>query len=337
MNAPIVSICIPTYNGEKYIGQCIESALHQTYTNTEILIVDDGSSDNTCNIVEGFAAKDKRIRFLRNEKNLGLVANWNKCMEVAKGEWIKFLFQDDYLDADCIEIMVQSISPEDKIISSGRRLIFDPELDEATKTYSINETLTFERLGILSRIPVFISPGKISSMAANNICTNFIGEPTIIMFKKDVTEKSGTFNSDLIQICDFEFFLRIACTYGLKYVPRPLTYFRVHKGSASSSNISERSFSMANIDPIVTVRQLLYAPCYAAFRNSLSSLHKLKLKLFFMVRVYESQRAAKSSGKNNIDKFESICGKYLEINEYRQGNLFVKLAYQLIRFKRSLA
>src|SRR3990170_405399 len=87
---PCVSVCIPTYNGGKYIRECIESILVQTYTDFEILIVDDKSFDETIEIAEEFARGDKRIRIVRNRQNLGLVKNWNKCVELAEGEWIKF-------------------------------------------------------------------------------------------------------------------------------------------------------------------------------------------------------------------------------------------------------
>ena len=184
--------------------------------------------------------------------------------------------------------MVEALSPDDKIVSSGRRLILDESLDEATKKYSINETLTFERLGIITDSPVFISSQKIASLTVENLSTNFIGEPTVIMFKKEVMKELGSFNLDLIQICDLEYFLRIACNYGIKYIPRPLTYFRVHKGSASTSNVSQRMFSLMYMDPIIMARQLLYAVFFVRFRESLYVSQKIKLNLFFKINVHET-------------------------------------------------
>ncbi|HXP48953.1 MAG TPA: glycosyltransferase [Bacteroidia bacterium] len=336
MNSPLVSICIPTYNGERYITQCIESAISQTYANTEILVVDDGSIDNTCKIIEGFAATNSKIKLMRNEKNLGLVGNWNRCIELAKGEWIKFLFQDDYFDNDCVEAMMSGLSAEDKLVTSDRRLVFGPDVDEATKTYSLNETLTFTRLGFHARNPVFISPEKISSLTAGNISMNFIGEPTVVMFKKDVVKELGEFNSDLIQICDLEYFLRIASIYGLKYIPRELTYFRVHKGSASSSNISERSFSMTYIDPIVMAYLLLHSRYYGKFRGFVTTLEKIKLKLFFDFRVNEAYKASQAANTSavNRQKFETISTKYPHIGQNKNGSLLTALILPLVKLKR---
>lgn len=109
---PYVSVCIPTYNGGKYIRECIESILVQTYSDFEILIVDDKSSDETIEVVEEFAKRDKRIRIVRNQQNLGLVKNWNRCVELSEGEWIKFLFQDDLLAPDCIEELINACQPD---------------------------------------------------------------------------------------------------------------------------------------------------------------------------------------------------------------------------------
>jgi glycosyltransferase involved in cell wall biosynthesis len=339
MNNPLVSICIPTYNGSAYLAQCIESAIQQTYANIEILIVDDKSTDNTCQLIEKYAASDSRIKLIRNQKNLGLVGNWNRCMDLAKGEWVKFLFQDDYFDSDCISVMVESISDGDKIITSGRRLVFEESIDEASKNYSLNETLTFSKLGIHTEKPIALTPEQITKFTVDHICMNFIGEPTTVMFRKEMAGELGYFNPDLVQICDLEYFLRIATRYGMKYIPQALTYFRAgaHSGSASSANISKRQFSMLHIDPIITTHLLLYNAHFASFRKALSGRQKMKLNLFFRVRTYEAYKSAMNSNKENSGKFEAACNKYPEINKHKHGNVFIKLVLLFIKQKRVFA
>lgn len=93
--APKVSILIPTYNREDYIGDCISSALGQDYPDFEIVIVDNASTDSTWEICQDFAKKDQRVRIFRNEKNLGPVRNWLRCFDEARGEISKILFSDD--------------------------------------------------------------------------------------------------------------------------------------------------------------------------------------------------------------------------------------------------
>ncbi len=82
-------MCTSVCNGEKYLEQCLNSAINQTYKNIEILLVDDASTDTTWSIAKNYAANDKRIKLHRNDTNIGLVANFNKCLELANGEWIK--------------------------------------------------------------------------------------------------------------------------------------------------------------------------------------------------------------------------------------------------------
>ena len=106
--SPRVSVCIPTYNGALYLQECMESILGQTFVGIEILAVDDRSSDKTRAILDSFAKRDARVRILSNARNLGLVGNWNRCIELAQGEWIKFVFQDDWIAPECLERMLDA-------------------------------------------------------------------------------------------------------------------------------------------------------------------------------------------------------------------------------------
>lgn len=97
----LVSIITPSYNTAKYIGQTIESVLNQTYTNWEMIIVDDCSTDNTEEIVLQY--KDDRIKFFKNQKNLGAALSRNFALQLAKGDWIAFLDSDDLWDKKKLE------------------------------------------------------------------------------------------------------------------------------------------------------------------------------------------------------------------------------------------
>ena len=88
---PTVSICLPVYNGETFIGEAIESVLAQTFDDYELLISDDGSEDSSLEIAHGYAKRDKRISAWKNPRNLGLFANYNACMNQARGKFINLL------------------------------------------------------------------------------------------------------------------------------------------------------------------------------------------------------------------------------------------------------
>lgn len=96
-NQPLVSILMTSYNREEYIAQAIQSVLDSSFTNFELIIVDDGSKDQTLKIARSFAERDKRIKIYINEQNLGDYPNRNQAAKYAEGAYIKYLDSDDYL------------------------------------------------------------------------------------------------------------------------------------------------------------------------------------------------------------------------------------------------
>ncbi|MBO7559978.1 MAG: glycosyltransferase family 2 protein [Alphaproteobacteria bacterium] len=92
---PKVSVIMPAYNVEKYVGEAIESILKQTFTDFEFIILNDGSTDNTSSIIREYAKKDKRIKFIDNKTNKGFIASLNECLDVAQCEYIAKMDSDD--------------------------------------------------------------------------------------------------------------------------------------------------------------------------------------------------------------------------------------------------
>ncbi|MDE3184119.1 MAG: glycosyltransferase family 2 protein [Bacteroidota bacterium] len=108
-NSPLVSVLMTAHNREKYIGFAIKSVLASTYSNFELIILDDASTDETVNIVKKYAAKDSRIQLFINEENLGDYPNRNKAASLAKGKYLKYVDSDDYIYPYGLEIMVNSM------------------------------------------------------------------------------------------------------------------------------------------------------------------------------------------------------------------------------------
>lgn len=128
MIKPKVSVIIPAYNCEKYIGRCLESVLKQSFGDFEILVVNDGSCDETGAVVEKYAKKDKRIRCIE-QKNMGVAKTRNKAVELARGEFIAFIDNDDYIDEDYLEKLLPR-EGEDVVVSGYRR----PDSEKKIKT-----------------------------------------------------------------------------------------------------------------------------------------------------------------------------------------------------------
>ncbi len=121
-----ISVLIPMYNVEQYFARCIESVIVQTYKNLEIIIVDDGSTDQSCAIAEQYAAKDDRIKIIK-QKNGGNAAARNTALKNATGAWLTFVDSDDYIDKQYVETLYESAKKAKADMAVCRYQIYDWE------------------------------------------------------------------------------------------------------------------------------------------------------------------------------------------------------------------
>ena len=103
---PLISICIPTYNGAKFLRECLDSIVNQTYSNKEIIVSDNASTDETEKIVKEYVEKYK-VKYYRNEKNIGAEANFTRCIELANGEFIAIYHSDDIYNKEMVTMQVK--------------------------------------------------------------------------------------------------------------------------------------------------------------------------------------------------------------------------------------
>lgn len=123
MNNPLVSIIVPVYNVEKYLKKCIQSIINQTYENLEIILVDDGSSDNSGKICDEFAQKDSRIKVI-HKPNGGQADARNKALDIMSGEWVSFVDSDDFIDKFHIKnLYLQAIKNNSDICVCGFKIV----------------------------------------------------------------------------------------------------------------------------------------------------------------------------------------------------------------------
>ena len=135
---PKISVVISTYNAQNYISECLDATINQTYTNLEVIIVDDGSEDDTLSILQSYAAKDSRITVFRHS-NKGVSTTRNKGIQNATGDYIVFFDADDYPEPDLIEAYVNAINEwsEKKVALIGTGMFFDNQYNKyvGNKTY----------------------------------------------------------------------------------------------------------------------------------------------------------------------------------------------------------
>lgn len=269
---PRVSVCIPTFNGARYIKECLDSVLSQSMKDMEVIIVDDQSTDTTWGVLQGYSAlyPEAHIRLFRNEENLGLVANWNRCIELARGQWIKYLFQDDLLDPSCIEKML-SLGERTgcPLVACRRDFLFE---DVPQSTHDVYQRFTTDiSMDAAMNGRIHLTPEQFCDAVLKfGSANNFVGEPSSTLIRHDVFQECGGFNPFLIQLCDLELWLRVGVNYGVAYVPETLTHFRVHACSTTSHNAAKRQFIKDVIDPLMLFRDFAVSANYGRLRNRAS-------------------------------------------------------------------
>lgn len=224
---PTVSVCLPVYNGEKYLAQAIESVLAQTWADYELLIGDDCSQDGSPDIIEKYSRKDSRIVAWSNEKNLGLFANYNACLQRASGSYIKPFAQDDLLMPDMLSRVLSAFTHcENVALVSTHRVT----IDENGCPRQINAQMDSSRI--------------VSGDEAIKGCLiklyNWIGEPSAVMFPR---RNRGTgFDSTLYHLGDLEYWFRILAHGNYVYLNEPLCQFRFHEGGTTTGNMKALFF-----------------------------------------------------------------------------------------------
>jgi glycosyltransferase involved in cell wall biosynthesis len=274
---PMVNICIPLYNGSTYLSQCLDSILAQRYKEFKVIIIDDRSKDNSLEIAQRYQKKDTRIKIYQNQENLGLVQNWNKCILLSRAKWIKFVFQDDILLPDCLELFLAAEKHDCPLIVGKREFIFEEENDPHNHFYKDK----IVQLNSLFKQHTYIDASEFSQylydyIIDNSKSMNLLGEPSNMLIRRDIAHQVGLFNPELIQSCDYEYWARIATNYGAYLVTDTVSKFRIHADSTTNKNKNNRSLEK-QLDLLKVFYDFLFHPVYASFRNSISKRKKQKL------------------------------------------------------------
>jgi len=217
---PLVSVIIPTYNRAALVPLAIQSALNQTHQNLEIIVIDDGSTDNTKEAVESIAEQDSRVKYLRHDTNKGVAAARNTGIMQARGEYIAFLDSDS-------QWMPEKIQKQLKVFHEGS-----------------------QELGLVGSGRINVG-GKHSGKkwipnAFGDIYKKFLrgncypGGPPEIVIKKQCLEKVGLFDERLLCYEDIDLYIRIAKCYHFDAVTEPLVEIDFDAPNALSSNTLAR-------------------------------------------------------------------------------------------------
>jgi glycosyltransferase involved in cell wall biosynthesis len=272
MSNPLVSICIPTFNGAPFLQEAMESVKNQTYNEIEVVVSDDASTDNTLAIISKFKEEVAFPVTIVSHKPNGIGANWNNCLKNAQGPFIKFLFQDDVLMPTCVEEMVAVFTqhPHLGLVCCKREFIVEKEKSNEIEEWIYkfkNLQVQFEEEKPITIIDKTLFQRKDFLDSP----MNKIGEPPTVLFKKEMLQQVGFFDENLKQILDYVFYYRILKNYPIAIINKPLVKFRIHKEQATNVN---RNKPIADYE---IYKKILYKE----FLPLLHPSHKKKLVLKF--------------------------------------------------------
>jgi glycosyltransferase involved in cell wall biosynthesis len=233
MSSPQISVCIPVYNCEKFINKSIDSILNQDFSDFELIIIDNRSTDNTVAVIKEY--KDPRIKFFQNETNIGMLANWNKVLTLATAEYIKILPADDFMYPGTLRLQYEVFEKDkEKKISlvCGRKNIID---DNGKILFSRGYSKTATQDNGIKAINKTIRSGG-----------NIIGEPGVVMFRREILERTGAFNADIYYVMDLDMWFKMLLFGDLYSLPNIVTAFRISTASESTRIIDSQRKDVDN-------------------------------------------------------------------------------------------
>lgn len=217
---PFLTVFSSNYNNEKYISETIESIINQTYSNFEYIIIDDGSTDSSWEIIQNYAKKDKRLKILRNEKNLGIVKTRNKGFKnrSQKSKYYAINDSDDVSSLNRIKIQISFLEKNQNcgLVGSNALLIDENSNIIGYRRYPLNDN------DIRKKITNF-NPFTQSS----------------VMIRTVVMDQVGYYDENWNVCQDYDYWLRIGLNWKLANIDQPLIKYRISKTQAKFTNLKE--------------------------------------------------------------------------------------------------
>ena len=218
---PLISVCIPCYNGGAFIADTVHSVLTQSLADFELVVVDDASSDDTMAVLE--QVQDSRIRLIRNEQNVGMGNNWNLAVSHSRGKYVKLLCGDDVLYPYCLERQALALE--------------SPENTRAVLAICDREVINSQGKVVLRRkVPIgrgLVSGAKLIRTSIR-YGSNIIGEPVTGLFRRAVLDQGVRFRPDNPYCIDLAFWTDVLRHGQACVQPERLAAFRISTSAVSA-------------------------------------------------------------------------------------------------------
>lgn len=273
---PLVSVLMTVYNREKYIAEAIESVLQSTYSDFELIIVDDHSTDNSVEIARGYERTDFRIKVYQNEKNIGQFQNRNRAAQHANGKYLKFLDSDDIIYSHGLEVMVASL---DQFPTAG---------------FAIQNIIPEDDLPY----PYLLKAGK--SVEQHFLKRPFLTSgPSGVIFKKKAFWSVNGFAQPVYTGSDTEILLKLSCKYDLVLFPPGLIWWRRHEQQEFILGVRRFDYYLNDYCRMISIINTDFSPeNHVVKKLILKKLRNLQigriLKLFRMRKLMHAYQLLKA-------------------------------------------
>ena len=309
---PIVSVIIPAYNAAKTIRECLDSLLIQSLKDIEIICVDDGSEDNTIEILNEYRKKDSRIVVLQQKNQYAGVAR-NNGLEIARGDYVMFLDADDFFHPDMLMEMVRKgIQQRADIVVCGALRYHDTEKTMTPASWMLNMKLVsskacFSAEDIPERIFNFTAPA-----------------PWNKMFRRDFVQKQNLFFQDTLYANDLRFTMTaLAMASRISVVDRELVYYRV--GQKTNLQSVKSVYPLIFLDALKSFKEQLIV------RNKMEMLSRSYLNLVWSICLSELKTSDGEAYERKYQALKNYGCKELGLDELEEGVLFSKLRYNQLK------
>ncbi len=216
MSKPLVSVLIPCYNVENYVVESISSIMDQTYTNLEIVVINDCSTDSTLQKLQELAEEDSRIKIYNNETNLKLIKTLNKGIELCTGKYIARMDADDISFPERIEKQVLFL--------------------ERSTDYDVVSTMFYTFRTGKSKHNLYVNPKTHEELQAYLLFRSGICHPAVMIRKTLFTELGLRFEEEYLHVEDYALWSKAIYCTKLANIGEPLLYYRVHESQVSTLN-----------------------------------------------------------------------------------------------------
>jgi glycosyltransferase involved in cell wall biosynthesis len=289
---PLVSIGLPVFNGQRYIQEAIDSILAQTFTDFELIICDNASTDETGAICRQYAEKDARIRYHRNDINIGMAPNFNRVFELSTGPLFKWAAFDDTLAANYLEICVEAFhrAPPSVVLCCPRQTVIDTEGNVIKQSSALsNNRLTDELEGIYE-----VRFADAAALTGGRITEVIWG-----MMRREALAKTRLMGS--YKAADLVLALELSLLGSFWQLPEYAFFLRLHgqhiERKARTAKQEASWWDHRNRRRFVTPKlaKVLYEDVKAILRSDLTWAEKLRcgidMRAFFTVRLHRSLRS----------------------------------------------